>query len=188
MKTQVNGNLVIARASRMQPRARSSNHPSQLGLDCHMDVFIVDIEYERAVVYTLLYSLKALMNSIRIVGGNNSLGGKHAGMGLRTRNVLCIHLFVHKERCPEFLREFVHAPLEPSRPQRHDAHLSVESELPCNPDENPPCALRGKASTRRALPLLLSGADGVCLFLLERALLGHLLSCKALLCRPYGSG
>ena len=146
MEAQVNGNLVIARASRMQPRARSPDYPSQLGLDRHMDVFVVDIENERTVVYALPYGLKALMDSIRIVNGNDPLGGKHSGMGLRTCDVLRIHFLIYTKRRPEFLREFIHAPLKPSRPQRHDAHLSVKSEALCDSDENPPCILREKAS------------------------------------------
>lgn len=138
MEAQVNGNLVIARASRMQPRARSSDYPSQLGLDRHMDVFVVDIENERSVVYALPYGLKALMDSIRIVNGNDPLGGKHPGMGLRTYDVLRIHFLIYTKRRPEFLREFIHALLKPSRPQRHNAHLSVKSEALCDSDENPP--------------------------------------------------
>jgi hypothetical protein len=103
----------------METRPRGSHHLRELRLDRHVDVFVVHIPLEGAVLDFACNLLEAGIDCLLVLIRDDALAGKHLRMGTRCPDILLRHRLVHLERCTEFLREGIDALLEPATPESH---------------------------------------------------------------------
>ena len=96
-QARVGRHLVVARTSGMQALASLADATRQLALDRHMDILVVDIEAEVAVIDILLDSGQALGNRLLVLDTDDALGGQHLGMRLRAGDILLIEMLVDRQ-------------------------------------------------------------------------------------------
>ena len=123
-EARVGGHLVVAAAPGVQARSRVADAARELGLDGHVDVFVVDVEGKVARIDVGLDAQKSLANGVGVLLADDALCREHRRVRDAPRDVLAVQRLVHRQRRAELLRELVDALLKPSTPQRHDALLS----------------------------------------------------------------
>ena len=112
--------LIVARATGMQALAGLADAPRKLAFDRHVNILVVDVEDKVAGVDLGLDLVKALRYSLGIRVANDALLGQHAGVRLRSSDILFVEVLVDRQRRAELLRGSSYAAFEPSAPQCHD--------------------------------------------------------------------
>ncbi len=85
---EVGGNLVVARAGRVQLAANRPDQLGQMALDRHVDVFVTVHEDELALLQLKLHLVEAVKQRVAVLGGDDLLCGKHLRVRARLGNVL----------------------------------------------------------------------------------------------------
>ena len=88
IEPKVERDLVVARTRRVQLFAHIANARNQRRFDCHVNVFVRDVEHERAALNLRGNRFEPLDNRARFGIGEDSLIGEHARMNLAALNVL----------------------------------------------------------------------------------------------------
>ena len=104
----------------MQALASLADAPRKLAFDRHVNILVVDVEDKVAGVDLGLDLVKALRYSLGIRVANDALLGEHAGVCLRSSDILFVEVLVDRQRRTELLRGSSYAAFEPSAPQCHD--------------------------------------------------------------------
>ena len=120
-QADVGGNLVVARAAGVKPRARGSNALGKHALYGHVAILVVYVPHKRARLDFRRYLRKAVNYGNAVLVRNYALLGKHGGVRNRPADVLLCHVLVDFQRRAELLRKSVDAALEPAAPQCHVA-------------------------------------------------------------------
>ena len=118
-QADVGGHLVVARATRVQASAGRTDRAGERALHSHVDVLVVDVPDEGAVLDLRGNVGEARVDGSLVIGRDDALLGKHTGVRAAAGNVVGRHVLVDLEARAELLRELVHALLEPAAPQRH---------------------------------------------------------------------
>ena len=88
----------------MQALAGLADAPRKLAFDRHVNVLVVDVEDKVAGVDLGLDLVKALRYSLGIRVANDALFGEHAGVRLRSSDILFVEVLVDRQRRAELLR------------------------------------------------------------------------------------
>ena len=86
--------LIIAAAACVQFFARITDELSEPGFNVHMDVFKFTLPDKASVLNFLAYLVQTLNQCCRLLFADNALTAKHAGMGLRGTDILCVEMSV----------------------------------------------------------------------------------------------
>ena len=114
VQARVGGHLIVARTPRVQPRPGVANGLGEHALHGHVDVLVVYIELELALVDDRLDGVKPLRDGRCVVIADDALGRQHVRMGDRTGDVLGVQPFIHGKGRAEPLRERICALFESS--------------------------------------------------------------------------
>ena len=103
----------------MQAPAGRADVACERALHGHVDVLVVDIPDEGALLDLLGDVGKARVDCGLILGRDDALLGEHARVRPAAGDVVGRHVLVDLEARAKLLRELIHALLEPAAPQRH---------------------------------------------------------------------
>ena len=114
----VEGDLVVARARRVQAPARRPDQVGESGLDVEMDVLELGRELEAAGFDLLPHLEQASLDGAAVLGGENALGDQHVAVGDRAGDVLCIESLVETDGGVDPLHDFRRSELVAPAPHR----------------------------------------------------------------------
>ena len=117
VQMRIRGDLIIATAARVQAPARSTDVLGQVTLDGHVDVLVVDVELELAVLDLLGDTVEPCVDSLYVFLWDDALAAEHGAMGLRAGDVGLPHALVDGQAGAEDLREIAGMVLEATAPQ-----------------------------------------------------------------------
>ena len=86
----------------------------ELGLHGHVDVLVVDVPLELALVYLVLNLKEAHLYVLDVGVREDPLPAQHPRVRDGARDVLLVHSLVDGQRRSKALRELAHALLEPT--------------------------------------------------------------------------
>ena len=90
VEAHVQGDLVVAGTSGVQPPGRRANEVVQAPLDVHVQVFESGIPREVATLDFLFDRPQSIYDGRRVLLGDDALPGKHTGVGQRPGDVLAV--------------------------------------------------------------------------------------------------
>ena len=114
IEADVGRHLIVTRAPRVQACPGSAYVLDELGLHGHVDVLVVDIPLELALVYLVLNLKEAHLYVLDVGVREDPLPAQHPRVRDGARDVLLVHSLVDGQRRPKALRELAHALLEPT--------------------------------------------------------------------------
>src|SRR5262249_48923109 len=103
IETQVERDLVVARARGMELAPGLSDFRDEASLDSQVDVFVGGDKAKLPRFYFLLDLAKTALNRARLGAPNQANARQHAGMGYGTKDVVPIEAAVERQRRGESL-------------------------------------------------------------------------------------
>jgi hypothetical protein len=133
-QADIERDLVVARARRVQAPAGRADEVGQPALDVEMDVLELGRELEAAGLDLLAHPGQPSLDGAAVLGREDALGDQHVAVGDRARDILRVEPAVEPDGGVDLLHDFRRAELVAAAPHRVGLPLrrSRSRVLPCH--------------------------------------------------------